>query len=623
MATDSRANESPGTLNVTGTANVSVTGNVSVAGGLTIERVPFSPAMLKASQAVRVYLEESALPIETVWRVLNLVEWPDGPHATEKLTPAEQNELATLERERTEAITWAISWRMACVQAPRGQRPPRMVNGLLPPAPWTETEIEAVCRDLAALSNVPLDEVSLIAIEGTPIPDPIPTTTPPDDTDGVLYQRVAHYADGAHRVLALRDKCQLTREELAARIAATLTRPDGTRAVAPHDWMAARGMSVDDFQAGLYVLDIQEAKEAQKHAEQRAEDLEKELAKRPPVLSIRQGRTFLRALNTDAKDIAKARRKRKELSADQEEARRLFVFQPLGWAEVAVLTTLANIARDEGILEGHESALSTVRVVQEDKDTGHVQDAPRVRVKFPGFAAIAKRAGAAPGKDGRIPKEKISSLETALKNLTTVPRWIPEPILIARHKKPPIEDIRVKQTLWVEATTTFLGEETSLDLHPVAVASMLRAYVDHGPGLLAQWDSARRAIGISQMRDDLAMCEGYLRQLAGAQAGEATRHPHPAPNGATAGTQTLRKDLYRRTLWEKMQWDVVSKRKGRKEALAREQEALAFCRERGVLVGWTTRKGKEGVMLVLTLAHPGMAHTDPAQGLLFVDGGLD
>jgi hypothetical protein len=343
----------------------------------------------------------------------------------------------------------------------------------------------------------------------------------------------------------------------------------------------------------------------------RAEEAKRARA-RPNRPSLRQGTHFLATLAQSERHVTKERRKHVHTDALQPhevEALKLFRYQPLKWAERLVVTALANIALAEKKLDAHPAALAT----------RPLEDAPmpRIRVEFPGFAELAKWCGAKPGGDGRIPKDFQRTLERALRNLARTPRWIVEPILVREKKGKKTElvpRLRVSQALWVEASAIFpTGANPTLDLHPAAVGSLRSSFVDRGTDLYERYEAARNAIGARKMRDEWGNLEGYLLWQAGIKAGDERKHLASTPEGTPEGTRTLTLEVERRTLWETLELDAVARKQGRKSALQREAEALAFCKAMGTLLAVEERAGKADTVLVCTVPHPDRAPYDPDQ----------
>jgi hypothetical protein len=356
------------------------------------------------------------------------------------------------------------------------------------------------------------------------------------------------------------------------------------------------------------------AAEAERQREEAERQLaeEKERQRRP--YKQRQGTAFLASLAKTERHVTKARHRHQDaLSEADTQGRKLFRYEPLGWAERVVVTGLANLARAEGKLDAHPTALATLP----HKD----QPAPAVRIAFPGFEELARWCGAKAGPDGRVPRDTRDTLDRALKRLTTEPRWIAEPVLVPVRGREPLRDIRVHQTLWVSASSLVLSGGVTLDLHPVAVASMLASFVEVEGGLLERYESARKALGKRQMRDEWAIADDYLRHLATVKAMD--QRLHPAPAGATVGSQRLEADVARKTFRKQLGLDTVAKKRGERDALARETDALNFCREMGTLLSWSERPGQEDTVLVLALRHPDTHQYDPEQGLLLAGDGAE
>jgi hypothetical protein len=434
-------------------------------------------------------------------------------------------------------------------------------------------------------------------------------------------------ADGPHTALPSAEPAVATFRQLSAkarlsdaqareRLDAHLTRADGGRAPSVREWLATNG-AVAFFQEVAHALSALEREDTTRRlaaAEERIAELE--AGRRRP--GLRQGTAVLRAMMQRADHIANARKRGQlanRFTQEEADARRLFKYQPLGWAERLVVHALAAMARDQGLLETHPWALQ--RRPRADSP------APRVALEFPGLAELARVAGYEPDAEGRVPKETRRTVERALRNLLLVPRWIAEPVLVQVRQKGErprlVEDVRVTQTLWVEADTTVITKQTRLLLHPVAFASHLASYVPVG-NLAARYDAAKRAIGCRQMRDEWAIFDDYLRLIAGGKAGDLRRRHAADPT--TVGEQTLPFAIYDAKLREVLGITHLARDRGETEAKRRVSETLAFVQAMGTVHHATLEEGEKGPLWRMQLAHPDVHVTgmDPAQGVLALAG---
>ena len=354
----------------------------------------------------------------------------------------------------------------------------------------------------------------------------------------------------------------------------------------------------------------------------------------PPNRPLRQGANFLEGISHGALAASKAlERKRQEvtenehheiLSESNREGLELFRYEPLTWAERLAVTALANIALAEKRLEESPSALSVRPLVDAPQ--------PRIRIPFPGYSELAKWCGAMPGPDGRMPRGLTKALKHALDSLSKSTRWITEPVLVRDKGGALIPRYRINQALWVEMNTIYPTGETAMDLHPAAVGSILRSYVERAPDLYERYESARKSIGAREMRNEWSILEDYLLRRALIVAGDAFRQSLPekarsgkakkaaraaaklTDHGEAEGERTVEFDISRTHLWELLKLDAVAKKQGRSEALERERDAFAFCKATGTLLARTERLGKNGdTVFVCTLPHPDRGRYDPSQ----------
>ena len=327
---------------------------------------------------------------------------------------------------------------------------------------------------------------------------------------------------------------------------------------------------------------------ARKDAEDRAAKAEKQLAaiKRPP---LRQGTAALRAMLKTDVHVTQARRRGhmagRELTPQQAEARKLFRYDPLGWSERLVVHGLASLAREQGLLDAHPWA--------QRPQAGQRQD--RIRIAFPGITELARMIGFEPDADGKIDRQTRRTVERALIDLSQKARWIAVPVLLPPKgaKGKWSEDIEVSQTLWIEASTTLMERGVYLNLHPAAVASHMRSFINI-PNLAAKYESARLALGMRQMRDELAICDDYMRSLALAQIVSRKR----AAEGSAAAFSV--KKVNHETLLKTLDLEAFAKKNGQKPAAERVEQALQFCIEVGSLLSY--ERAEHGWLL--QLPHP-------------------
>jgi hypothetical protein len=200
----------------------------------------------------------------------------------------------------------------------------------------------------------------------------------------------------------------------------------------------------------------------------RAEQREAEArARRFPTL--RRGTAFMRTLLTTERHVVDAvRRAGGKIAPTDAEFRRLFKYQPLGAAERLVMHALASHARDIGMLNAHPWATASGAM---PKKPG--EEPPRVRIPYPGTSEIARILGYADEADGKISRARRTTIEGAIKALTSKPRWIAMRVLLppARKGGEWIEDTEVRQELWITASATVMTRGIFLNLHPAAIAS--------------------------------------------------------------------------------------------------------------------------------------------------------
>jgi hypothetical protein len=366
-------------------------------------------------------------------------------------------------------------------------------------------------------------------------------------------------------------------------------------------------------------------------AERRAATAEQEAARlreslnderqRKRRLPLRQGTAYLSAVLTREDHVAKARRRVAERLSEEETAlRKLFTYQPLGYAERLAIVGLAAFAREQGVLEAHPTALSARPLAD--------QPAGRIRMAFPGYSELARVVGYEPGPDGKIPKATRTTLERALKSLCTIPRYIAEPVLVpVRNRAGKVvewtKDTRVTQALWVEASTTVLAKNLMLDLHPVAVASMLASWVSVD-NLAARYERARREIGRPRMLDEWAIADDYLRWLAGVKAQGQRKQGAGEVGEVKGGERSVTAEVSQATFRHAVGLRSVVRDRGERIAAQRERDALAFCQAMGTLRNAVLRPGVEGPVWALTLSHPDTGGIAPLPPLLLpgaADGG--
>lgn len=421
-------------------------------------------------------------------------------------------------------------------------------------------------------------------------------------------------------------RTRLTDDELRAEAQRLLTHAE--RGVQPsfYDWVdkdapeLLRGRPWPTFRLAS-ALHAAAMRRAGQELERARAELEKERAK-PKRPEIRVGTGYLRSTNTREEHVAKARRKVEvaglELSPEDRENRLAFRFEPLGWAETLVVHGLTHIAWELGLLDTHPSALTAKPLLF---------DAPtlRVRIPFPGYAELAHIVGFDTDASGRIPKETRQTLERALRNLTTIPRWISQRVLVPVRKGKRLEyvpDERVTNTLWVELEGTLKTKQATLTLHPVAFSAHLASYVAVG-NLAARWAAARRAIGRPRMRDEWARADEYFRLLAGVELanGNGRRLITSGDGGeiVTAGDVVLPKEIDDETLRDALVITRLARSRGETAARARVEDALRFAQAMGTIRTFRLLVGKRNqAKWYLELLDPGIqrGEVDPDQVLM-------
>jgi hypothetical protein len=308
-------------------------------------------------------------------------------------------------------------------------------------------------------------------------------------------------------------------------------------------------------------------------------------AERRRLPMLRRGMALQRTLlQTDARIAQRHRSLQRSgrLSEVEREARREFVYDPLGWSERLVLHALASIAREERLLDAHPWATASGAMPL----PGGVQDAPRVRVGFPGSSEIARIVFGrrAEGQSGRVTGGVRRTLQNALRNLINTPRWIAVDVL-KQDGQGWYESTEIQKDLWVRMSAGSGGRDIPpgafLDLHPAAIASHLRSFEDI-PELGAEYEAALERMGLREMRDDLAIADDYLRYLARSIAAAEARRSGPTPDRASTEA-VLQKKLGHDTLIEKLKLQAWAKKQGKRAGQQRVAQVLEFCLHMGSL----------------------------------------
>lgn len=339
---------------------------------------------------------------------------------------------------------------------------------------------------------------------------------------------------------------------------------------------------------------------------------ELERAKRP---RLRKGTATLRNLLTTETHVDKVRRRGRAsgraLTSEQAEAFKLFRYQPLGWSERLSIHGLATIANEQGLLDSHPWAKTSRPIA------GHPKN--RIRLEYPGTTELARVIGYAENKQGKIGRSDRRTVERALRQLCTLPRWIAVPVLVPPAKKGGdwMDDVEITQTLWVEAATTVFSQGVYLNLHPAAFTSHLRSFLEV-EALASAYKAARDALGYRQMRDEWAIADDYVRWRAICQVVGGARELAPAEPGTTVEQLTLEVKVKDDRLLQTLGlWDLARKQ-GRPTARQRTEDALAFCRQMGTLLDAEL----EGEVWTLTVPHPdARATTDGGQYVLLTETG--
>ena len=543
------------------------------------------PHEMTAAHAVTRYLAETGLSVDAAFQAHRLENAPLGPWALERLTPKERHTLTEIERLFDEARGWVIA---LAIQGAPIKRPARL------PAQEAETltaalEITALLADKRAVRH----DGGGVDVWSSAL---------------VISPTLAKFAKRQH---ALHKKCILSPEALRQRITKHLTRPDGTQAPSPSAWCATNGESLSGFIATLFeawfasgTRMLEEAQASERRS------------------LVRVGTATLSTFNADKHAVRKATRKNFAEAAEVDsEKRRLFLasgYKDLGVYERLAIVALANLAWDQGLLDAAPTATASRRIVDLD-DLKADTDPQYLRFRFPGYAEMARRVGAKPDAEGRIPQHYTRNLERAFQKLSKEARWIPEPVLVKESKTGKLrKDYLVRQALWVEVECLAESGDVLVKLHSAAATSMLASFVDR-ENLLENYEAARKQIGAVRLRDDFVACEDYLLLLRNANEGKPGGTEAPAEN-ATEADRRVHAVVLKARLWEKMGWDKEAKKRGPGHGQKLEREALAFCKARGILLSYSERPGQKGDP-VLEFELQGSRHSDPAQGTLFLPMG--
>jgi hypothetical protein len=182
-----------------------------------------------ATEVVRRYLDETGLSVEAALQAHRIENAPLDPLGTDKLTPAERRTLKGIAQTLEAARAWITG---LALQGAMTSRPPR---------PARVPAREAATLAAALKSEALLADPRAVRLEGGGV-DVWSSALVISPTLGELVKR-------QH---ALHEKCLLSPDELRERLAAELTRPDGTRAPSPSEWCAARGESLTRFITALF-----------------------------------------------------------------------------------------------------------------------------------------------------------------------------------------------------------------------------------------------------------------------------------------------------------------------------------------------------------------------------------
>jgi hypothetical protein len=417
-------------------------------------------------------------------------------------------------------------------------------------------------------------------------------------------------------VEALQAKAVLPVEHYAQERAKLLTNDSGKQQPTPREWLTARGQE-SALEALGFGLERLAREDSERQLEETKRQLAEERERRKQRPALRQSTGWLRAIMQREDHVTTTRKRERvagRLTAEESAARKLFKYEPLGWAERLAIHGLATIARDAGLLDAHPWALASRPLAG--------MEPARVAIAFPGITELARVAGFEPGANRKIAGEHRQTMERALKSLVNVPRWIAQPVLVRVGKKL-VKDTEVTQTLWVEARGTILTRKAELLLHPVAFASHLVSFVTMG-NLAARYEAARRAIGQPQMRDEWVICDDYCRYLSTVKAfdkrvkGERQDPGEENPERmVTAGEVTFNASVSDATLRAQLGITHLARDRGESKARQRVESALSFAQAMGTLQAFALEQGNEGPVWRLELTNPDIG--DGSQGLLLLD----
>lgn len=314
---------------------------------------------------------------------------------------------------------------------------------------------------------------------------------------------------------ALDSRCRLTADELRARIAAHLTRSDGTVAPSPAAWCAHHGIELERFTGGVYWLHreemertLTELREERARLAEERERLREQLHKQqaPPLRLPTRAAKTLSLRERDKEDaLRRALNAKRITKAEYRQWMEAKAFHATG-DELLVVAGLLHYAKEEGRLRTFEAASARVRGITLEARLPIVQPNTEELCRVLGFSATA--SGTVSGSQRRRVQLALESLREKRRIIVRQRVRVDEEGQKARWENREImtEDMLVKRS------TDATGAVT-LELHPCLADGYWWGHLTLHL-LPQQWDSASRRIGVRKVTDSMKWGDFYFRRLA-------------------------------------------------------------------------------------------------------------
>lgn len=294
------------------------------------------------------------------------------------------------------------------------------------------------------------------------------------------------------------------------------------------------------------------------------------------------------------------------------------------------LVALVNKARDEGAITDEHDIAKAQKVTIRDRDWAAgkaetiLKNLGRVTIKNNGYYDLAASLDDTRGPDGKILRGTRDAIARGLEELVKT-RVITTKVLVTTTGKGAGKKPREYSAEWTDAWVKLMDIadatgaviESVYIVHIAAFTSISHSWIYLAKNAYAETRAALEAIGCDRDRDEFHLLHMYLLHRGSGELGKVKRNRETfAAPGTSEADCTVQVPVSRKLLWDELKLSAVASKRGRAEAYQRERDAVAYCREIGILIDWHSPSDDLGATLTFTVRPPTKRFADPAQLLL-------